>query len=906
MTATPKQKDLQRRWDAIMHGAAQAIDWIQSVRPTAPRLDSEADNLNLRLHRARNLARSLARVAARPMTIGFFGLSQAGKSHLISVLAAGENGRLETRYGDRPIDFLKHVNPVGGGKEATGLVTRFSRSATSGSDDFPVELSLFGEIELAKLLVNSYFNDFDQQRIDYEITENRIQSLLQRFENTNLQQEHPGVSVGDVVSLYDYSTGCAEKALKKLDLSYWPRAFELAPRLPADQRAELFSILWGEESALTDTYKQLAATLRRLGNRERAFAPLDALVRPDGSQADSIMNVDILGRLGSPSDIMISVRPAQGESLDPPVSVTLAELAAVTAELTFPLVNPTRDPQVEQVDLLDFPGYRGRLSIMSVADADANAGARNGNPVSQLILRSKVAYLFERYTDSQEMNGLVLCASGFKQSDVNDVGPVLTRWIEKTQGINPAERAQRESGLMWAVTMMDLRIQDSLPHSEGRLREVWEGLIKIAMLERFGQFSWMREWQPGRTFDSTFMLRKPGEPVPFLTMKNGIETGVNTEYSETLKTMGDTFAISPSVIAHVTDPAKAWEGLLALNDGGLSHLSAHLAKIANLEFKLRRIEEQLHAVLDGLVDQNLGAMLHKGGAEARETKQETANMLGQALERSWKGLAELVHHLEVPADRLRDLYLGGDRGEADSADQDGGDANSGAAPNPSPFGGSSPFGSGSAFGQPAPPLGSPAGASAAAPEQQSNDHRFARAAFRAWVAHLRELPQRNGVLRLLGIDKKVMEAIVDELITAANRLDLETGLRRALVARAQSGARKDQLVSRQVLTAQLKMRDFVSWLGNIELPVDRRPNSLLLGKQPIFSDQQGITPGQQPDLPDQARDYALQFAADWISALYYATLENAGHAAGSEISIDQNDRLEAVLKTFRAGATHAA
>ena len=87
---TPKQIQLSTSWAAIHEGAGQALEWIREVRGNAPRLDSEADSFNLKLHRARNLARSLGRVAGTPMTIGFFGLSQAGKSYLISALAANQ------------------------------------------------------------------------------------------------------------------------------------------------------------------------------------------------------------------------------------------------------------------------------------------------------------------------------------------------------------------------------------------------------------------------------------------------------------------------------------------------------------------------------------------------------------------------------------------------------------------------------------------------------------------------------------------------------------------------------------------------------------------------------------------------------------------------------------------------
>ena len=65
-------------WQGVEDGAGQAIDWIADVRQNAPRLHAEADRLTLNLRRSRNKARSLAQAAAKPMTIGFFGLSQAG------------------------------------------------------------------------------------------------------------------------------------------------------------------------------------------------------------------------------------------------------------------------------------------------------------------------------------------------------------------------------------------------------------------------------------------------------------------------------------------------------------------------------------------------------------------------------------------------------------------------------------------------------------------------------------------------------------------------------------------------------------------------------------------------------------------------------------------------------------
>ncbi|HCL3330135.1 TPA: HopL1 protein (discontinued T3SE), partial [Pseudomonas aeruginosa] len=126
---TPDQIALGHAWSSVHEGAGMALDWLADVAGKVNEVAAKADSLQRDLHRARNLSRSLGRAAGTPMSMGFFGLSQAGKSYLISALAADCDGRLETQLGHQRLDFIKHVNPVGGGKEATGLVTRFTRRA---------------------------------------------------------------------------------------------------------------------------------------------------------------------------------------------------------------------------------------------------------------------------------------------------------------------------------------------------------------------------------------------------------------------------------------------------------------------------------------------------------------------------------------------------------------------------------------------------------------------------------------------------------------------------------------------------------------------------------------------------------------------------------------------------------
>ncbi|MDO9617516.1 MAG: putative virulence factor [Pseudomonas sp.] len=900
MSNSPEQ--LTQHWSAIHSGAGDAIRWINDVRRTAPRLDNEADDLILSLRRVRNTADRLGGVSNLPMTVGFFGLSQAGKSYLISTLAAGANGKLETDFGGSRLDFLTHVNPPGGGKEATGLVTRFSRTAKPGPNDFPLELKLFAEVELAKVLANSFFNDFNTEKVLYRLDESAIRQLLKELGKRRQLSQVPGVSEDDVVALWDYLQDNFPASISGLAGYYWPAAVELAPWLSLEDRSKLFSIFWGEIDELSEAYLSFAKTLSRLGNADRVFAPLDALVRQTDkglSQADSIMNVDMLERLGRDSDKPVSVRPFSNGELQAAVELTLAQLAVLTAELVFPLVEPTSDPLFEQVDLLDFPGYRGRLSVESLDDVRRAVSSDEASPVAQLILRGKVAYLFERYTDSQEMNVLIVCTPSNKQSDVTAVGPVLTRWIEKTQGAKPEERALRKPGLLWAITMFDMRITSDLDKGEDLLRLGWGsgGMMKMTMLERFGQYTWLQEWTDNQPFNNTFLVRKPRMKVTFLDVLDGNEIGINTASQDSLTLMHNTFAEDETVQRHVHQPAQAWAAMLELNDGGMSRISQYLRGVALREVKLGRIREQLDEVVH-LLDNRLGHWFQAEGAGELEKKRKIAQQIFEMIWPRRVLLGELLQKMQLPDDLLRGLYLnaGEDAAQPVTSEKTAdGPASGGALNLGNDFASDDGF---SLFGDvPAAPTASNAVRST------GSDARFAQAVLREWISHLRHLPEDVRLLTFLGFSKPAVEALVDELVTAANRLNLQERLLRTIVSTEQIGTKREQLAGRQVLTAKTLLGDFIGWLGFIDMPLELRPDSRIEHGAKLFQAPPAIAPGRLPELTPQPLEHSRNYVGDWLVALSKVAEDNAGHSAGREITPEQNEALGKVLATLHANRT---
>lgn len=335
--------------------------------------------------------------------------------------------------------------------------------------------------------------------------------------------------------------------------------------------------------------------------------------------------------------------------------------------------------------------------------------------------------------------------------------------------------------------------------------------------------------------------------------------------------------------------------MMALNDGGIQRISQYLGQVAHLDFKLNRIEEQLERCQADLLH-SLNGWYHKDGEGALKLKQAQANMVVRELGRKMPVLGELIDHLQLPSDSVRDLYLSGAYEVEDETA--GGTEEIAQATPQSLYGDDGGFDFGDVFGTDS--NTEAAQAKVAAPQQQSSEHRFAKAVFKAWINHLRELGNRQNLLTVLGLEHKVVEAVVDELITAAYRLDVPEQLSRALQQRAQSGARRDQLVQRQVLTVQLVLRDYVSWFGSLHKPVEARPKSLIGSKDHLFAFYRHPQAGQLPELPAHPVNQSKLFLGDWLSGLALITQDNAGHSAGREITIEQNEWLGRVLQSFEA------
>ncbi|MGY6216116.1 putative virulence factor [Methylolobus aquaticus] len=878
-------RNLSAQCAALYDGAGSALDWVAAVRGNSQRLDREADGLNETLRRSRNLARRLGAAAQRPFSAGVFGMSQAGKSYLISSLARAADGRLQTLLDGQRVDFIGHLNPPGGGKEATGLVTRFTRRPGSAPAGHPVELTLFSEADLVKILGNSFFNDFDRERVAFDTDQDSLRALLAQVERFRQPAPTGGLDGDAVVDLIDYFERRYGKSFAPLRSDYWPRVLELAPYLAAEHRAELLSVLWGRIPDLTRAYLTLRNALQQLAHAGVVYAPLEALVAGAGDtlswRPDSILNVDVLDRLGRADSETIAVRPAAEGQVLGEVRIARPVLAALTAEIRFELADSPVIDLLEEIDLLDFPGYRGRLEIGDLDEVRKQLKRDDVDPVGQLILRAKVAYLFERYTEDQEMNVLLMCTRCDSQIEVTSLAPALSTWVHSTQGESPALRGTRPPGLVWVITQLDRRLEPKPGQTVAQQQQEWSNMIHITLLERFAQSDWLQAWSEDKPFDNVFLVRKPGMLRSAFTIDaQGQETGfLSDEERQRLQQQREYFVGSDAVMRHVRDPVAAWEAMLGINDGGMQRLADYLRAVCKLQAKWDRIGEQVVAVRKEIGEHRLLPYFQSEGAGEVERKRQSAERLYQAVVNAPDGFGELLYRLQPDGELLRRLYLAAENGASEEA------SSSDAKPTPARK---------TLINLPLKKTNEPT----ATVEQGGRAERFAKAAVSVWIRQLRGLPDAVELMNYLELPAEAARIVTDELVTGLDRHQLEQKLVAALKPlEDMRGTTRIGIVDQQVMVVRQLLGEFVDRLGTAELPVGQRPESPLGGRR-VFEPPAPIPSGSLPELPDEELSYSGAYIMDWLEAFTSLAIGNAGHRAGREITPEQNVRLGEILATM--------
>ena len=899
---------LAARCSQLAEAVTEASAWVEDNRDL---VRGEREGLQAELRRAGRLFRQCEKAARRKMCAGVFGPSQAGKSYLISALARNAAGTLLADFDGATHDFISEINPEGG-KESTGLVTRFTMTRDEAAPaGHPVRLRLLTETDLVKILANTYYADCEHKDTpDSAAIMKALDDLERRAGPGGVDANGwpltvpGGVSLDEWEDLREYLVKDfrAKPRVQELERSFWSRALAVGPRLDAPGRLRLYSLIWNDVMPFTNLLETLQDALVRLGKPAEAFAPMEALIPRSGS----IIDVAMLKGLGA----------SGGEGADPAVpplelvtragakaQLPRAVVTALTAELTI-VMREKPDDYFEHTDLLDFPGYRSRYKI-----DDLVRELSKPDMTRELFLRGKVAYLFQRYCAERELTSMLLCI-GPSNQEVQDLPGVINDWIMAAHGETPESRRGKPKALYFVLTKFDMEFEQKkgAPSVESR----WDNRLHASLLDFFGkQHDWPRDWDGQAAFDNMFLLRNPN--FRFDAVLNydaeGRETGIRDDQHDYVQSLEDAFMGSELVARHVADPRRAWDAAMALNDGGIGYIRDKLRPLCHPGIK----REQLATTL-GERRERLAARLKPfwktddKEAERRQKEQffqQVATLFAQMA--STQLMGEFVEQLLVRDHDLYDLYFEAERRlveEGRTARENGsvvagpgGPVTVGSAVNADDiladlFGDDASQVAANALGE-----GEEGGQKPARVLDQAES--FAALIESHWLDCLHRLADDPVYQRRYGLPGKVFSQLVSEIGLGAERL----GLRERMVAALREAAgyanvQRERLIWKQVSLAANLINAHAVWLGFDPRRAAATERTVLVKGHPVVLFEPPAPIHGVPVIGEQASAYERTWVGHWLRAMQTLMLGNVDFDGQQTINIEQNRRIGEIMTTL--------
>ncbi len=871
-------------------------------------------------------AKRLAKAAQRPMAVAVFGASQVGKSHLISVLARKDDTLQAVFDGiDEPVSYIDKINPDKG-TEATGLVTRFTIHRSPTPDGFPVQLELLEHADIIKILANSYFFDGNPARYEECMEPQEITAHVDAFRQyETLPEKDNGLTPEDAWDLEAYlSNNIKESELtKRLRRSeFWEVSAKIINRLTLEQCAAFFAILWGRHQALTDVYLSLVTGLEKLAFARDAFVPLSAIdvTVPD---VQSILDVSALDKLADSdgSGENVDVRGSEGHQASLPRPV----VTALTAELRICLKDRPWD-FFDHTDLLDFPGYRGRglkaKGMPGESDGDEPQGLAKAfetalsKTVSELMLRGKVEYLFQRYVAEQEITAMLLCVKE-SNMDVVQLPDVISRWIASTHGQTPEDRSARQTLLYFVLTRFDMHFEEKVSDGSLGVGARFEGRMKASLLDPFGssEKTWVQNWANGLPFRNCFLMRNPNvRNRAMFEFDDRTEAAILPDRVDWVKTLREAFISVEAVQRHFADPERAFDEMMRLNDGGSRYIAENLASVCKPSVKTDQVRASLNALRRHLTSVMTPFYVPTDIGERIKERLEVYSGLAAELDEADQNhkLGTLLKGLTIdPIDLREQLY----RADFPAPETGTGEARDNEA---KPEGQDRKPAEGrrvpgrrvpgrraleqSDAGSPRSSEGpAPNGAGPAVPVQ-SLPYRQALTVVEAWQDNMYEIASNQHFCQEVGVSADKLGELVTEVASAARRQKLIELLSEKIAEQGFAGDRRDLAHDKATVVSSHYLNKFISDLGFslrpdqdrlLEIPYgDTVEQQEVFAPRPVTYDATGIGAQAAP-----LRD---AYVSDWLAALYRTVEENASSEDGLNVDVIENTKLGDALDRLRS------
>jgi hypothetical protein len=584
------------------------IEWLQKHQKNTKENTSE-ECIKLKKNKC-ELTR-IANANQRP-TIAVFGPSQHGKSCMTNNIL-GNNDKLElidcSNNDNLVYNFLEKINPKGGQKEATGVITRFT-FVNKPSQNIPaIKIKLLTARDLILLFITAYQDNIAGKRI---VSKNEIDEILKKTQTNNQKQNY--LNENDIYIIeshlfkkYNNSDNYIYLETFK-ENNFWTRLAELIDIVPSNKWGDIFEVLWGNNTNITQLFKKLVIFLEKVSFSEFIYTDFEALLLENGA----LLNVDLITnelcfndndeKIASIANAKksISVFFYKDKSLVKE-SIPRDVLSALTFEVIISLfdqnlVNNYNASLIKDTDILDFPGARTPdEKDQSVLNDPINLG--------QLILRGKVAYLFDNYSFNYELS-VLLYVIGDIQLNVKGIKRILSNWIYQSVGIDEQRRNMTLNNSeisplfiilsWWNRQLFFDSSQDTEngTYTKKSLERKWKARYS-QVLDHCGDTDWFKNWVGEKPFDNIYLLRSFAKQKDETQTFNYDESSGNEhEYKDStfISILKESYKESNEINKLLVNPNYHWENSSVPNKDGSEYIIENVKKVANNKIRESRFK----------------------------------------------------------------------------------------------------------------------------------------------------------------------------------------------------------------------------------------------------------------------------------------------------------------------------
>lgn len=557
--------------------------------------------------------------------VAIYGASQMGKSYLVGSLLS-ERGKPFTIIDGKnnEYDFINKINPIGKKTEATSLITRFSSNYNWLNPLFPIKAELLSPADLILVLCDSYYNDIKTEvdlALKSETINEKVTEFLSQYEHRQPQQKL--LVEDDVLDIQDYfDKNFNTKATRIKDSIFFNKIAYLIEKVNINEWADVFALLWNNNPKITQLLKELFSQYEKLGFPKEIYLPIETVIRNYGTLLDVARLHEIYGEyIGTEVNYMSETTVMIYDNGQEKVinNFSKSYLCALTAELVFKLPKELESNKqfLKNTDLLDFPGTRNRLGIHEKEISNED--------VPKMLLRGKVAFLFNKYSNSEKINILLFCQNNEKSEVQNILPQLINDWIGEMIGKTVQERTtfiekSKIPPLFVVSTMFNIDLQydynNDTPINIDFRESRWKRRFLTVFNEVFGSKNWLNQWTTNSpNFQNIYLLRdffysSDTESKIFKgynECKSESEEIVPQNYPNFRKDLRQSFIDNDFVKCHFANPAESWDEAASMNKDGSQLIIDKLTIAANNinQARYEKIVSELNEISETILSELL-------------------------------------------------------------------------------------------------------------------------------------------------------------------------------------------------------------------------------------------------------------------------------------------------------------